>query len=187
MRRSQSLWLSLYSARPLSQNFLSPELLLQDVPLGPEPMTTGLRGQVGRCEGQRPLGQPSTRGRTWRGRRPVRPARAQHGAGHPPLHCLAEQHDDLLLHVVLPGGLHGHHGGDVAAKTVSESCPGPPPRHPEQGTSQLEPGRTLGRHTVTSALLRDAGPARRPLGPPSPAPLGLDTPALGASAELMNE
>lgn len=27
-----------------------------------------------------------------------------------PLHGLTEQHDDLLLHVVLPGGLHRHHG-----------------------------------------------------------------------------
>lgn len=32
-----------------------------------------------------------------------------------PLHRLTEQHDDLLLHVVLPRGLHGHHGRHVAA------------------------------------------------------------------------
>ena len=35
--------------------------------------------------------------------------------GASPLHRLAEQHDDLLLHIVLPGGLHGHHGRHVAA------------------------------------------------------------------------
>lgn len=32
-----------------------------------------------------------------------------------PFHSLTEQHDNILLHVVLPGGLHGHHGRDVAA------------------------------------------------------------------------
>lgn len=37
-----------------------------------------------------------------------------------PLHGLAEEHDDLLLHIVLPGGLHGHHGRDVAADTARE-------------------------------------------------------------------
>ena len=42
-----------------------------------------------------------------------------------PLHRLAEQHDDLLLHVVLPGGLHGHHGRDVAADTAREVSAAP--------------------------------------------------------------
>lgn len=57
-----------------------------------------------------------------------------------PLHRLAEQHDDLLLHVVLPGGLHGHHGRDVAADIAREVSAAPTTHMspPKRATSQMK-------------------------------------------------
>lgn len=110
------------------------------------------------------------------------------GSGPSPLHGLAEQHNDLLLHVVLPGGLHRHHGRNIAVKTSGSqgrlrvpSTPwmgglsggtrrGPPPRC---GISGLARPRLPGRPPRRSALL--TVPPR----PPGPAPLSPDCPLPG--------
>lgn len=112
------------------------------------------------------------------------------GSGPSPLHGLAEQHNDLLLHVVLPGGLHRHHGRNIAVKTSGSQGRLRVPSTPWMGGSQVGPGE-VPRHGVASAAspahgCPDDHPGARhssqcPLGPPALPPSALTVPCLGAS------
>lgn len=64
------------------------------------------------------------------------------GSGPSPLHGLAEQHNDLLLHVVLPGGLHRHHGRNIAVKTSGSQGRLRVPSTPGWGALRWDPARS---------------------------------------------
>lgn len=117
---------------------LEPPWTQRASPAGPT-----LRAQRNGTVGLGGGGGTRAHGRGARARHPSRvrpsPRQGERPPGHraSPLHRLAEQHDDLLLHVVLPGGLHGHHGRHVAAGTGVgvRATPRAPSRVPEPRTS----------------------------------------------------